>query len=635
MDISDRFENILDHLMQSRIVPFVGAGISGDARASGCRDFEPTIKHLKELLRRRIFCHLRALKVGSPERELARGALRAGESERSFGQLAEVGQSLFRLVGVCETIRISTFAELESGPQHYALACLALEGLIDEIISTNWDCCIEGAMKELAGVEADDDPSIGVITDLGSYRRHGARRRTESDGAVLKLYKINGCAERFSKNPDEEHAKEIIVTERQLQDFGTRGWAREMLKDRGRSRSLLFSGFGSDEPQVRHTVLQLLEEFPRGDKGEEPRLKGTPPSAIAERSDFTSSTSSNRAGEHTLFMIAFEDRLSFNQAQIMRGFCEAQGFDGCDVPREVDSRMVTGKDAAYFEVKGLHRKLPAVNFWCALLDAAIHRLIKYRYCKDGSSFHSWLTMHSHKPDAIRDEWLNWLFPRNRGSAPSAFRCTVRGLFGPNPEGAGFLLGRWLSAMGWRQTSKTSLQRPDYANTYCPLSKQPLLPLATLVVLFALARGRKAGEQRTPLKDLIEQGRISVTARDALRVMVPTRSPGDAGSGSPYDVFLVVQDARDRTGPSPVGQQVDKSRIRYEIAIPRRLSPQSVSRVQVETNGRLQIGRRRRIDAEELIKEESRSPRSVAALFAAVGASGGSRARLRRVEAAHA
>ncbi|MCL6612315.1 MAG: SIR2 family protein [Peptococcaceae bacterium] len=40
-----------------------------------------------------------------------------------------------------------------------------------------------------------------------------------------------------------------------------RSWARDLFRDRLRSRTFLFSGFGSDEPQVRHTALQVVEEF--------------------------------------------------------------------------------------------------------------------------------------------------------------------------------------------------------------------------------------------------------------------------------------------------------------------------------------------------------------------------------------
>ena len=45
--------------------------------------------------------------------------------------------------------------------------------------------------------------------------------------------------------------------ERQLQNWRERKWARDLFNDCLRSRTLVFSGFGSEEPQVRHTALQI------------------------------------------------------------------------------------------------------------------------------------------------------------------------------------------------------------------------------------------------------------------------------------------------------------------------------------------------------------------------------------------
>lgn len=61
----------------------------------------------------------------------------------------------------------------------------------------------------------------------------------------------------------EKAAERIVLTERQLQTFRDQGWAHDLFKDRARTRALLFCGFGSEEPQIRHTALALMEEFSR------------------------------------------------------------------------------------------------------------------------------------------------------------------------------------------------------------------------------------------------------------------------------------------------------------------------------------------------------------------------------------
>ncbi len=60
---------------------------------------------------------------------------------------------------------------------------------------------------------------------------------------------LNGCAKKSN----------IILTERQLQNWRENKWARDLFRVRCRTRSILFSGFGSQEPQIRHTVLQVKE----------------------------------------------------------------------------------------------------------------------------------------------------------------------------------------------------------------------------------------------------------------------------------------------------------------------------------------------------------------------------------------
>ncbi|MEZ5584388.1 MAG: SIR2 family protein [Candidatus Competibacteraceae bacterium] len=150
--------------------------------------------------------------------------------------------------------------------------------MITEMITTNYDCCIEHAFNRSFGCwEASEDrEELAVIRNLHQYRLHGGRRHTESSPhrPILHLYKINGCAREYQdylkgiscihkagSYVKPEIAQRIILTERQLQTFRNENWARDLFKDRSRTHSLLFCGFGSDEPQVRHTALNLMDEF--------------------------------------------------------------------------------------------------------------------------------------------------------------------------------------------------------------------------------------------------------------------------------------------------------------------------------------------------------------------------------------
>ena len=558
MTIDERFERILDYLLHNRIVPFIGAGISREAKVPDDSDFKPTIEHLRQLLNAEIcrcFDH-------DPSQFIEEVYGNCGR--KSFDRLAEFAEDLLGEFGkVLDVIQISKFSRLTPVAAHYALACLALEGLVDEIISTNWDCCIEAAMKELTGVEdSKENSSIRVITDVEFYRRHGARRITKENKTILKFYKINGCAKQASKN--------IIITERQLQDFGQRSWARDLLKDRARSRTILFSGFGSDDPQVRHTVLQLLDEF----------------------STCPNNKSSETESEHGLFMIAYDETLSFNQWQIVRWFCKNAELESSG--EKVRSHVVTGKDAGFFRSHTKSR-LPADDFWCALLEAALYRLIKDRYAREGSEFYTWLTTLHNAPDLTCQQFLNWLFPDPReGSNSSAFKCGVQGLFGPSASGQGFLLSHWLRIMDGRPEEKAE-NSGDRVPAYRVLREESLYPLATLFMLYLLARFAQASEGGE--NETISLLGLTKNIREDFGLGL------HLGQEDP-PVFLVSRTTPEQDVIIGSSMNVSRSRIRFEIAVPNRLSPRVETRFSVKTksNGhKLFLGVTLRIDAEDFAR----------------------------------
>jgi hypothetical protein len=557
------FDEILDALMCGKIVPFVGAGISANARVPGCDSFEPTIRQMKTRVEN---ATQRQANPTSPECPPATEAA-------TFDRVVEKYRwQVANMREVCEALAIPCFAKLEPQPAHYAIASLAREGLIDEVISTNWDACIEKAVNCLSGklsAHCEVESPARSISDLKGYRQHGSTRRSLSGEAILRLYKINGCAKRYAAQRDQASAEAIIVTERQLQDFKQRSWARDLLKDRARSRTLVFSGFGSDEPQVRRAVLQLMDEF--------------------------SEDGTACGDEHNLFVTAFEATLSFCQEQILRSFCESQGEQ--DKNAGVSQRALTGKDHGYFDV--VPEELPADHFWCALLEAAIQRLIKTRHLTAGFATYDWLAQHSSKPAAVRSALLDWLFP---SSAKGAFRCAVKGLFGPHPDGVrlGFVLARWLQSMGWVPISPikgVNLEPPLYRS----LRKEPLLPLATLLALWVLARASASelGEHATPLKEFVE--RLRPIPNEGLRVEAPTAADGDSAKLAPAAVFLVERKSDEQAAARNPGSHAN-SRTHYAISVPSSSAPRAMNRIStVLASGELRIGRQYRLPAEALLQ----------------------------------
>lgn len=164
-----------------------------------------------------------------------------------FGLLADAHVALIKL------LKIRSYKDLEPTLAHKFIARIAREGLIDEVLTTNYDCNFENAYNQIAGGKYSD-----VISSLDDHRQKGAKH-----GLInrLKVYKVNGCAEELGDGTDAKKCESILLTDRQLQTWGNRRWAADVFRDRLRSRSLLFVGFGSDEPQIHHTLQAVLDEY--------------------------------------------------------------------------------------------------------------------------------------------------------------------------------------------------------------------------------------------------------------------------------------------------------------------------------------------------------------------------------------
>jgi len=291
--------------IEGRGLPFLGAGVSMKARVPGDYSIEPTVYWMIKQIVREAFLRLPRDKhrewisrlglnevltksQGEHSEKKPLVDLNEDKSDEEFkkecidnlnaitekiegqlGKLCDVMEQIgaFKVEEIINLIKIRDFKKLTPLPTHYYIAFLAQETLVNEVITTNYDCCLERAVRYCVGnhsAKQRNSSTAVSIYDLKSYRDKGARRLFPYNmAAVLRVYKINGCAAQLNNNPN--HAASILITERQLQHMNNRMWAKDLLRDRARARSLVFSGFGSEEPQVRFTVLRLLEEFSKSD----------------------------------------------------------------------------------------------------------------------------------------------------------------------------------------------------------------------------------------------------------------------------------------------------------------------------------------------------------------------------------
>ena len=203
-------------------------------------------------------------------------------------------------VRLIELLKISEYQKLEPTPAHLIIAKLSREGFIREVITTNYDCNFEKAYTRITGNDSNE-----VIASLDKYRKHGGASNGTNNN--LKIFKVNGCAKQLGDGTDEEQCKRILLTERQLQQWRNRQWAADIFKDRLRCNTLFFNGFGSEEPQIHHTLQTVLDEYCDDSvKGESNNVFDTPTAPI---------------------VAIYEPHPSFHQQQIVKTYAFQHGLE--------------------------------------------------------------------------------------------------------------------------------------------------------------------------------------------------------------------------------------------------------------------------------------------------------------------
>ena len=312
---NEQIKSISMAILDCRAVPFIGAGVSRNAVYEGCTSEKRLIHYTEEMTRR--VCRSIVKEYSKKDNGTCMSILRRSKytchrykksSKKQKLGLAEACEYFASINGsfaklVHRVLKIPKFRKLLPTQAHRYIAFLAREGLIEEVFTTNYDCCMERAYKQ--SFPGEPEASVNQIHDGRTYRQQVGRRpwfRWQTrEYPRLTVYKLNGCANAITIGAKIDT---ILLTERQLQDWRERQWARDVFRDRLRSRSIIFSGFGSPEPQIRHTVVQILEEMSSG-------------------------TSDNASGGEVRapYVVCYDPvkEPTFHQWQIANAFCQSDG----------------------------------------------------------------------------------------------------------------------------------------------------------------------------------------------------------------------------------------------------------------------------------------------------------------------
>lgn len=534
---------------------------------------------------------------------------------------------------------------MEPCPAHRYLSYLAREGLVTEIITTNFDTCLEKAFERsflpvetisaMRGAQDTLTP-LAVVTSLDRYRRFGAVGETNDHPharPVIKLYKINGCARALTvaepKHGKTEPAEDIMLTEQQLHSMRRQPWVEDLFCDRARSRALVFSGFGSDEPQVRHTVLTLLEEF-TVDRIED-RVIG-----VEELADLPNAP----------WIAAFEAELSYSQLQILFAFRKAHNRS--TNVGHCAHHAFTGRDVKYFDGAAKEEKLSADVSWRRVFQG-VYLALLWRHTSPAGRFYQWLGDSMDKPEVARDRFMNWLDPDGVGRGlsvregknqfpepktafgrfawlleePSSSQSDTVGSQVPQADTSDRLvLSTWLLAMmtvrdGARDVRKlpdspgefrlTTKDRDTTDNFYVPLREDPLVVLAALFVLYRLANAMD-------VRDDTWREWVHLDGPMGLAIRIPSKHTAeqvDTAEQVELHVHLVRRGVLPEGPirlPGAVLERSSRSRIHWFVDIPSAVTGMRQGRIQQVTEEPKESrtifnARYERISARDLVRVE--------------------------------
>lgn len=412
----DKFNRLIQRVIAGGVVPFLGAGLSmnsvdKDGTTIACTQ-TMTCAVCKELSnnKSRPQCPLLNNKCcPKPSMDCGQKRRLADTCEEYLWEEGDWEFLIKRILG------IHKFNQLTITKAHRYIAYLARESVIEEAITSNYDNSLERAYRESAAPDpCPDQTSLQLsISCLHNYKKI-AGQKGESP-SPLKVYHVNGYVEDLNSNYSDgtSGCETIVLTERQLQNWGARQWSRDLLRDRLRYKNILFSGFGSPEPQVRQTVMDILGEF---------ELAKT-----ANMNDGNSTTSSEPdiwKSPNAVFIHAYED-LTFEQRQILSTYAKINQADPSKDWIVNSGNCFTKKDTPLLS-KRQSGNLSADEFWEHIYKAVFWRLLNDKWLTHTSSFYYLLRASIPCADVLLDRVRQWLLPETKSTAGSD-------LFGRFPE----------------------------------------------------------------------------------------------------------------------------------------------------------------------------------------------------------
>ena len=187
-------------------------------------------------------------------------------------------------------------------PRHHVMARFAREGLCPTVITTNYDMLLDGAWRTAGFQFQFDELEYGPRVPIPCLARIATPHDYQVFGKAVDtalLVKVHGCADQYravrKRALDEQNGKKInlsspamrkwakyldsvVFTYREIQNWRSDSWSRDLLANLQRTRSVAFVGYSLQDPVIHDSFRTVYEQMAQAEPllPESPQIEHTP-----------------------------------------------------------------------------------------------------------------------------------------------------------------------------------------------------------------------------------------------------------------------------------------------------------------------------------------------------------------------
>ncbi len=263
------FTKLADRIVKFRPVLFCGSGLSLNAGYPTASTLSHNIlSHLDEKDQQTVRNRCDLAEVA--QLALLKKKSVADIAEYAFGDAfpPERRHPWYKLDEIIERYQRCPPAVTVSIP-HLVIARLAREGLISEIVTTNYDCSLEHACWAVGMSRQGSTDNIHCPPTASKQYFQVLNRESYKDlipdPSVFHIAKIHGCIDDILKKDKSNptgfqwaHENNLAMAFEDLVSWNISDWAKSFFEDRVKSRYIIIAGFSGSDPYLFATMLECM-----------------------------------------------------------------------------------------------------------------------------------------------------------------------------------------------------------------------------------------------------------------------------------------------------------------------------------------------------------------------------------------